>query len=119
MGFFGIYCVEGTFRRFLRCNLVRINDNNDKVTGSSLRPQETLTIGVIVSDITNWFFGAVVKVVGDVAKSRGSLANIASNCVSPRTMDSQISIAKVYLFVRIFATSAWNMKIGYARVFNS
>src|SRR5271165_3168737 len=37
----------------------------------SLRTQETRTIGIIVPDITNWFFGVIVKAVGDVAKPRG------------------------------------------------
>jgi hypothetical protein len=50
MGFFGIYCLEGTFQRFLRPDRVKINDNNDKATGGSLRPRETRTIGMIVPD---------------------------------------------------------------------
>jgi DNA-binding LacI/PurR family transcriptional regulator len=36
----------------------------------SLRTQETETIGIIVPDITNSFFGEIVKAVGDVAKAR-------------------------------------------------
>jgi DNA-binding LacI/PurR family transcriptional regulator len=34
----------------------------------SLRTQETRTIGIIVPDITNSFFGVIVKAVGEVAK---------------------------------------------------
>jgi DNA-binding LacI/PurR family transcriptional regulator len=37
----------------------------------SLRTRETKTIGIIVPDITNWFFGVIVKAVGEVAKSNG------------------------------------------------
>ncbi len=37
----------------------------------SLRTRQTKTIGIIVPDITNWFFGAIVKAVGEVAKSNG------------------------------------------------
>jgi DNA-binding LacI/PurR family transcriptional regulator len=37
----------------------------------SLRTRQTKTIGIIVPDITNWFFGVVVKAVGEVAKSNG------------------------------------------------
>ena len=37
----------------------------------SLRTRQTKTIGIIVPDITNWFFGVIVKAVGEVAKSNG------------------------------------------------
>jgi DNA-binding LacI/PurR family transcriptional regulator len=37
----------------------------------SLRTRQTKTIGVIVPDITNWFFGAIVKAIGEVAKQNG------------------------------------------------
>jgi LacI family transcriptional regulator len=37
----------------------------------SLRNRQTKTIGIIVPDITNWFFGLIVKVVEDVAKDHG------------------------------------------------
>lgn len=37
----------------------------------SLRTRQTKTIGIIVPDITNWFFGVIVKAVGDVAKTHG------------------------------------------------
>jgi DNA-binding LacI/PurR family transcriptional regulator len=37
----------------------------------SLRTRETKTIGIIVPDITNWFFGVIVKAVGEVAQSNG------------------------------------------------
>jgi DNA-binding LacI/PurR family transcriptional regulator len=36
----------------------------------SLRTQETKTIGIIVPDITNSFFGEMVKAIGDIAKAR-------------------------------------------------
>ncbi|MBV9392106.1 MAG: LacI family DNA-binding transcriptional regulator [Verrucomicrobia bacterium] len=36
----------------------------------SLRTKQTRTIGLVVSDITNWFFGTIVKAIEDVARSR-------------------------------------------------
>jgi LacI family transcriptional regulator len=37
----------------------------------SLRTRRTKTIGIIIPDITNWFFGVIVKAVGEVAKNNG------------------------------------------------
>jgi len=37
----------------------------------SLRTRETRTIGIVVPDITNWFFGLLVKVIDQVVQERG------------------------------------------------
>ncbi|MBV8585725.1 MAG: LacI family DNA-binding transcriptional regulator [Verrucomicrobia bacterium] len=41
------------------------------VVARSLRTRETRTIGIVVPDITNWFFGLLVKIIDQIVQERG------------------------------------------------
>lgn len=49
----------------------------------SLRTRTTPTIGIVVPDISNWFFGLLVKAVGEVAKAAGYAVLICDSDEAP------------------------------------
>lgn len=58
----------------------------------SLRTRKTKTIGVIVPDITNWFFGAIVKAVEDVAINHGYAVLICNADEDPSREANALSL---------------------------
>jgi DNA-binding LacI/PurR family transcriptional regulator len=49
----------------------------------SLRTRETNTIGIIVPDIANWFFGLIVRAVGQIARDHGYTALVLNADENP------------------------------------
>ncbi len=65
-------------------NAVREFGYRPNAIARSLRTKQTRTIGLVVSDITNWFFGTIVKAIEDVAKSSGYSVIICNANEDPR-----------------------------------